>query len=111
MNCHGQQGGYGRARGSKKIQGAGGGFGVGDRSGSRRRVTRTCSGPFRRRSPADSPVGPSAPPGSHTAPPAKGGDSRGSRFMEGAKRGSRRRGVTRTRVCTQTVGGQRGEAG
>src|SRR2546428_1039427 len=44
---------------------------------------------FRRRSPADSPVGPSAPPGSHTAPPAKGEDSRGSRFMEGAKRGSR----------------------
>src|SRR5438132_7735681 len=41
--------------------------------GSCRRVTRTCSGPFRRRSPADSPVGPSAPPGSHTAPPAKGG--------------------------------------
>src|SRR2546425_6533666 len=28
---------------------------------------------FRRRSPADSPVGPSAPPGSHTAPPARGG--------------------------------------
>src|SRR3989449_9507725 len=28
---------------------------------------------FRRRSPADSPVGPSAPPGSHTTPPARGG--------------------------------------
>src|SRR5207245_11400218 len=39
-------------------------------SGSCRRAAQTCSGPFRRRGPADSAVGSFAPPGSHAAPPA-----------------------------------------
>src|SRR5947209_5460075 len=109
MNLSRTAGVMGGARESKKIQGEG------ERRRRRRskRVLSLCHPDvlrsFRRRSPADSPVGPSAPPGSHTAPPAKGEDSRGSRFMEGAKRGSRRCGVTRLALCAPMGRGSKGK--